>query len=72
MLTRNHFIILANVIKTNTSRLEELAKDNEGIELELARIAGLLAGDIADLCQTQNPRFDRQQFINAATQTDDK
>lgn len=60
MLYKKDFKAIAEIIKDNT---DEICDDNHSHFMILPR--NRVAFELADYLATQNPRFDRQKFLNA-------
>jgi hypothetical protein len=57
MITKKDFIALADVLKRNSP-------DSESNALEVEQpFFDSIINDIADFCQSQNPRFNRERWI---------
>lgn len=60
MFTRQHYRAIAEIIKKEYTRFDNICKDDEG-KLAIQSIARSLADYFVD----NNPRFDRQKFLAA-------
>jgi hypothetical protein len=63
-MTRKDYILIAGIIHDNAHRQNEAMYGlTEPSERRLTRY--LIARDFADALQSDNPRFDRERFLNA-------
>ncbi len=60
-MTRKDFEALAEAIRDARNAL--IASAPEGSRQEIHRITLSMATDIAKVCATQNPRFDKARFL---------
>ena len=67
MLTRKHFIELADILREESEHLTSEASRSEALAHPYYPSLERLTSRIADFCHSENPNFSRSRFLTAAT-----